>query len=104
MILAGLFLGIAASGTAVADNHHKGRHHQPPACWEYDTDGEEGLSSKEYYECRAHHMAERAREGGKMKNAGNMPTFEAIDSNGDGVLSREEFAAHQAERQRQNRK
>jgi hypothetical protein len=33
-----------------------------------------------------------------MKNAANAPTFEDIDTNGDGGVSPEEFSAHQAER------
>ena len=40
-----------------------------------------------------------ARMGqGMMRNAGNMVTFEEIDTNKDGSLSKEEFSAHQAQR------
>jgi hypothetical protein len=32
-----------------------------------------------------------------MKNLANAPSFQDIDTDDDGVLSNEEFAAHQAE-------
>ena len=35
---------------------------------------------------------------GMMKSAGNMVTFEEIDTNKDGMLSKDEFSAHQAQR------
>lgn len=35
---------------------------------------------------------------GMMKNASKMPTFADIDTNNDGTISKEEFAAHQTQR------
>ncbi len=35
---------------------------------------------------------------GMMRNAGNAPTFADIDTNNDGVISQEEFSAHQTQR------
>jgi len=37
-----------------------------------------------------------------MKGLANAPTFEDIDTNGDGSVSADEFAAHQAEHRQQN--
>jgi hypothetical protein len=36
-----------------------------------------------------------------MKNLANAPSFDALDSDGDGAISEAEFSAHQAERQQQ---
>ena len=71
-----------------------------PACADgrafadFDLDGDGAITSAEYYQARGARMAERAKEGGKLKNAGDMPSFEAIDLDGDGTLSAEEFNAH----------
>ena len=35
---------------------------------------------------------------GMMKNAGNAPTFADIDTNKDGIISQDEFSAHQTQR------
>ena len=97
---------LLASSAGWADHHH--HHHgckdcPHPSFSSFDTDADGTLSSAEYYAGRSQRMAERAKQGGKMKNAGNMPTFEDIDTDGDGVLSREEFDAHVAAQQEKNR-
>jgi hypothetical protein len=96
---------LLASGAVCADHHH---HHgckdcPHPSFASFDTDADGKLSSAEYYAGRGQRMADRAAEGGKMKNAENMPTFEDIDTDGDGVLSPEEFDAHVAAQQEKNR-
>ncbi len=68
-----------------------------PKFADIDLDGNGVVVAPEFYEARAKHMAERAKAGGKMKNAANAPTFESIDLDDDGEISPEEFAAHQAE-------
>jgi hypothetical protein len=48
---------------------------------------------------QAHMKAMRAEHGGAGKGMGkgkNMPTFADIDTDADGCISAEEFAAHQA--------
>ena len=97
---------LLASGAGWADHHH--HHHSckdcpHPSFSSFDTDADGKLSSAEYYAGRSQRMADRAKQGGKMKNAANMPTFEDIDTDGDGVLSREEFDAHVAAQQEKNR-
>jgi len=38
---------------------------------------------------------------GMGRNAGNAPTFVDLDTNGDGMISKEEFSIHQSQRMRQ---
>ncbi|MBL8251232.1 MAG: hypothetical protein JNK31_06160, partial [Candidatus Competibacter sp.] len=49
-------------------------------------------------DARAKRLGDRARQGYPMRNAGNAPSFEQIDRNGDGSISAGEFSAHQAAR------
>jgi hypothetical protein len=65
-----------------------------PTFAEFDLDGDGGITAEEYYAARGARMAERAKAGCKLKNAGNMPAFETIDLDGDGSLSPGEFTAH----------
>ena len=75
--------------------HQKGRHEAMHAYADLDGDGDGKVNAEEYYAFRAARMAERAKAGGKMKNAANRPTFDDLDLDGDGNFSAEEFAAHQ---------
>jgi len=81
----------------------RGMGHNMPAFADVDANGDGSIVAEELYAMRARHMAERAKQGGQLRNAGNAPTFEAIDKDGDGKVSPEEFAAHQAEMREQHR-
>ena len=85
----------ALSQTAFAECGHHG-HHRMPAYSDLDANGDDAVSAEEFYAFRAKRMAERAAEGGKMKNAANAPAFEDLDLDGDGSLSDEEFEKHHA--------
>lgn len=100
-----------AAGGALADHHH--HHHGDCAGGErecvsmfsrFDDNGDGFLSKQEYYEGRSKHMAERAAAGGKMRHAGNMPTFEDIDTDSDGSISPAEFDAHHAKMREERKK
>lgn len=99
MLCAGatLILMLAVSAAANASHHGGGKQHKMPAFADFDLDGDGAIVATEFYEARAARMAERAKAGGKMKNAANAPTFESIDLDEDGKISAEEFATHQAE-------
>lgn len=97
ILAAASVLLLAVSGMAIASHHGQGKHHRMPAFADIDQDGNGVIVASEFYEARAARMAERAKAGGKMKNAANAPTFESIDLDDDGEISAEEFAHHQDE-------
>jgi len=88
---------------AEASQHGKGGGHKMPTFAQVDLDGDGMIVATEFYEARGKHMAERAKAGGKMKNAANAPTFESIDLDNDGKVSTEEFASHQEEMRAKHR-
>lgn len=59
------------------------------------------IVEQEFNEAHAKRMSQMAAEGRQMKHVGEMPGFSDIDTNDDGVISEEEFAAHQAEHRAQ---
>ena len=106
VITAVVALTYAMSASAQGPQRGMGKGNNMPVFADLDLDGDGAIQSKEFYEARAKRMAERAANGGKMKNAANAPAFEDLDTNGDGGISAEEFAAHQAEhiKERQGKK
>jgi hypothetical protein len=104
MKMKGLFLLAAASlfATGAIADHHGGKapgegRHNMPTFEEVDADGDGAISAEELTAMHAARMAERAKEGGKMKHAGQGCAFDNIDTDADGKVTPEEFAAHQAE-------
>ena len=77
-----------------------------PGFSDFDTDGDQQLSEEELIAGQRAHM--QAIRGGGMGTGkgkgkgqnmgGKMPAFADLDSDGDGCISSEEFAAHQARR------
>lgn len=91
---------------ATASHHGQGEHHNMPAFADIDLDGDGAIVASEFYAARAARMAERAKAGGKTKNAASAPTFESIDLDDNGEISAAEFAEHQEEmkaRKQENR-
>ena len=54
------------------------------------------MTESEFNKARAQRVSERAQQGYAMKNMGNMPSFADTDADGNGTVSKDEFAAHQA--------
>ena len=96
LVLIGAF-ALVEAGAQCTPGGDTAKRPTPPTFGDFDLDGDGGISSEEYYAARGARMAERAKEGGKLRNAGNMPAFETIDLDGDGSLSPDEFAAHHRE-------
>ena len=95
ILLATCLLVVVFSTSASAGHHgHHGKGHKCPSYADIDVNGDEAVTSEEFYAFRGKRMAERAEAGGKMKNAKNAPSFEDLDLDGDGNLSAEEFAEH----------
>jgi len=63
----------------------------PMSFEDYDTDKNGFVSESEFYDLRAKKMELKAQQGMPMKNAGNAPSFEYFDSNGDKQLSKIEL-------------
>ena len=103
-----LAAGCLAVSAAVADDEARTepghRHHEMPAFADVDADSDGMISADELAAVHAKHMAERAKEGRKMKNAGKACAFENIDTDADGKVSPEEFAAHHAEMMERHRR
>jgi hypothetical protein len=59
----------------------------------FDKDGNGTVSEEEFNQGRAERMAERAKSGRQMRNAGKGPQFSDIDVNGDGEATMDEFIA-----------
>jgi hypothetical protein len=77
--------------------HGKHGKHQMPVHADLDANGDGTVTSDEFYAFRAQRMADRAKEGGKLKHAKDAPSFEDLDLDGDGDLSAEEFDKHHAQ-------
>ena len=97
---------LISTGAVADDDADKGsgkRHHNMPTFADVDTDGDGMISADELGAMHATRMAERAKEGGKLKHAGQACTFESIDTDADGKVSPEEFAAHHEEMRQHHR-
>ena len=68
-----------------------------------DVNGDNIVTSEEFYNKQAKHMEQMAAEGRPMRNAGSAPTFEDIDANGDGALEFEEYQKFHTQRQQEMR-
>ena len=65
----------------------------------FDTSGDGYIDRQEFERVHNARVQQRAEEGRRMRNVGNAPRFEDIDTDGDGRLSRQEHQAHQQQRQ-----
>ena len=88
-----------ATANAEGPHHEKGRHaeHDMPTFAEVDANADGFIVADELYLMHGKRMADRAAEGRKLRKAAKGPDFEKIDVDGDGKLTPEEFAAHQAQ-------
>ena len=64
---------------------------QLPTFEETDANKDGFVTEDEMNTFRAHRMAQRAKEGRPMRNAGMAPDFKMMDANKDGKLSKEEY-------------
>jgi len=91
----------AGMGMGQGMAHGMGRHKNMPAFTDFDLNADGRIDAEEFEQARNARIAERAQQGYMMKNLANAPTFEALDSDGDGAISPAEFSAHQAQRRQQ---
>ena len=90
LLLVALLAGFSAA--SAQDNKRMGRPPQPVFA-EFDLNGDNTLTEEEYYEARNKRIAERAKEGRKMRGLANIASFADIDANGDGQVTENEFSA-----------
>jgi Ca2+-binding EF-hand superfamily protein len=64
----------------------------------FDTNKDGKISKDEFIEARGNRVSKRVKEGGKMKNLKNMPSFEDIDQNNDGQIDKNEFKTFKKKR------
>ena len=98
LVLAATCLVAAGVSADEGDGPRHGMRHEMPSFEEVDTNADGSIVADELYAMRAKRMAERAKDGGKLRNAANACAFEEIDTDADGKVSPEEFAAHHAGR------
>ena len=65
----------------------------PPDFSEFDLNGDGRIDEPEFAEARAARVSARAKEGRRLRGMATAPPFAALDSDGDGSLTREEFGA-----------
>ncbi len=69
----------------------------------YDQDKNGVISREEFDDTRSKLMQKRAEEGRPMRNAGNAPTFEFFDADGDGGITPAELREGRQKRQEERR-
>ncbi|SDH06704.1 EF hand [Vibrio xiamenensis] len=93
-------LAIAVSSGAIAANlnnnaQHMGRAAQAPTFAQFDGNSDQKITPQEFSQAHAKRISERAEQGRMMRNVSKAVSFETLDVNKDGVLTGDEFAAHQ---------
>lgn len=94
----------ASSAIAQDQSRGKGEGHRMPVFSDIDVNSDGKIMADEFYQARSKRIAERAANGGKMRNAANAPSFEDVDADGDGKVTPDEFSAHQADQKAKHRR
>lgn len=99
---------IAIASGAVAGNMNKGQGRnneamQPPAFAQFDLDGDGKVTEQEFNQARTERIAQRTEDGRRMKNINENTMFSSIDTNSDGVITNDEYTAHQSQMTAENR-
>ena len=105
VLISTLGLALAASlATASPDDHERSEYYSErgPVPFEVmDLNRDGVVTAEEHAQLRAQRRAARAQQGYPMRNAASAPNYEQIDTDGNGTVSPEEFAAHRARRAQQ---
>lgn len=77
------------------EEYYQGRGPMPFEVFDLNQDGV--VTAEEHAQVRGQRQAARAQMGYPMRNAASAPSFEQLDGDGDGNISREELAGHQVQ-------
>ncbi|MEN8174421.1 MAG: EF-hand domain-containing protein [Pseudomonadota bacterium] len=92
------------TGIAVASPGEYEHLKRGPVPYEaFDRDHDDAISAEEFAETHAQRVAVRSEAGYPMRHAKNAPTFEQLDIDGNGSISREEHRDWQTQRMQQRR-
>lgn len=98
-----LTAGVAAASSDEFERHEYYAQRGPLPFEVIDIDNDGVVSAKEHAQVRSERHAVRIQQGYPMRGARYAPSFEELDSDGSGSISREELASHQALRMQQRR-
>lgn len=90
-----------AMGMGQGQGQGMGRGRNMPEFTDFDLNADGYFVEDEFYEARDKRISERARQGYPMRGLANAPSFAEIDTDGDGRVNSQEFAAHQAQHRQQ---
>jgi hypothetical protein len=93
-----LAAGIAGASSDEYERHEYYEHRGPLPFEVIDLNRDGVVTAEEHAQVRSERHAVRAQQGYPMRGAGSAPSFEQMDSDGDGSISREELSSHQAQR------
>ena len=92
-----LFSGATYAGSEVGNSQRRGSI----PCGVLDRNQDGLVSRQEYGRLRDERRATRTQRGDPARGGNIEARFERMDSNGDNLISRDEFVAHQAQRMHQ---
>ncbi len=81
-----MFTMLLVSGALVA-----GMNQNSHSFGEFDADGNGRVTKSEFENAQQKNMIANANAGKQMRNAGNAPTFDMVDTNKDGFMDMQEF-------------
>ena len=93
-----LLSGSTFASSASRDHEAYYQRGAPVSCDALDRNQDGLVSRQEYVQLRDKWRAARAQRGDRTRGANIEARFERMDSNGDNLISRDEFVAHQARR------
>jgi Ca2+-binding EF-hand superfamily protein len=96
-----LITGVAGASPGEYERHEYYEHRGPMPFEVIDLNRDGVVTADEHAQVRSERHAVRAQQGYPMRNAGSAPSFEQMDSDSNGSISRDELAEFQALRMQQ---
>jgi hypothetical protein len=90
-------IAVMLASPASAGGSPKNAGMNMPVFADCDLNGDGRITEDEFLKARSQRIEKRMAAGHRMKNMANAPSFQTLDTDDNGAISREEFAAHVAE-------